>query len=212
MNNKIESYDNAVESIYDNRLQIFVDATFIDLHLLTLNQELLILKKSEAVEDIHTGNVHAIMEEMLDMQDLITDQNNKIDIRKREIEVLEEKGKQIQQRFLAAASDNKFYDFLRRIFKKKYKPPKIKDPNGTLFFIVLCAIFMYYLIADSESDSDSSSSSSSSGDDEDAGSIDSRDVGPIRLDDSVCPKGCDQTLYDLTFQLRSERYVYLQCN
>ncbi|GJQ65650.1 hypothetical protein Trydic_g7740 [Trypoxylus dichotomus] len=189
MDNKIKSYDNAVESIYNMRLQVAVDATFLDLHLLPLNQELLILKKSEAVEDIYTENVHSIMEEMLDMQDLTTDQNNKIDARKREIETLEEKGKQIQQRFLAAASDNKFYDFLRRIFKKKYKPPKARDPN------------------DSESDSDSSSSSSSDDDDEDAGSIDSREVGPIRLDDSVCPKGCDQALYDLTFQLRSERHA-----
>lgn len=132
MNKKIDSYDDAVEAIYNKRLQVAVDAIFLDLHLLTLNQELIILKKSEAVEDIHMGNVHTIMEEMLDMQDLITDQNNRIDVRKREIEILEEKGKEIQQRFLAAAGDNKFYDFLRRIFKKKYKPPKVRDPNGKL--------------------------------------------------------------------------------
>lgn len=140
MNHKIESFDNAIESVYNERLEISVNATFIDLHLLTLNQELLILKKSEAVEDVHMGNVHTIMEEMLDMQDLITDQNNKIEIRKREIEGLEEKGKMIQQRFMSAVSDNKFYDFLRRIFKKKYKPPKVRGPNGnkfSLFYILV---------------------------------------------------------------------------
>lgn len=130
MHAKIQSYDNAVESIYNRRLQVSVDAKFLDIYLLTLNQELLILKKSEAIEDVHTDNLHAIMEEMLDAQDLIADQTNKIEARKRDIEVLEEKGKAIQQRFLSATVDNKFYDFLRRIFKKKYKPPKVRDPNG----------------------------------------------------------------------------------
>lgn len=132
MNAKIQSFDDAIEDIYNMRLQVAVDATFMDLHLLTLNQELLILTKSEAVEDKYTEKVHAIMEEMLDMRDIIRDSNNKIEARKRDIETLEDKGKLIQQRFQAAAGDNKFYDFLRRIFKKKYKPPKVKGPDGMI--------------------------------------------------------------------------------
>lgn len=57
-----------------------------------------------------------------------------------------------------------------------------------------------------DSDSSSSSSSSSSDDEDDAASIDSNEIGPIRLDESVCPNGCDSSLYELTFTLRSKRH------
>lgn len=60
------------------------------------------------------------------------------------------------------------------------------------------------LDADSESDSDSSSSSDDS-EEEDTGSIDSRDFGIIKLDENVCPKGCDLEIYNMTFDLRSQR-------
>lgn len=51
-----------------------------------------------------------------------------------------------------------------------------------------------------------SSDESTETDEDDAGSLDSRDIGPIRLDESVCPKGCDKHLYDYTFELRNSRH------
>lgn len=39
--------------------------------------------------------------------------------------------KELQQTFINSAKDNKFWDFLRRIFRKKYKPPKVFNPDGT---------------------------------------------------------------------------------
>lgn len=66
-------------------------------------------------------------------------------------------------------------------------------------------IFTIHTILESESSSFSSESSSES-EEYDTGSIDSRDIGPIRLDESVCPKGCDRELYDYTFNLRNKRY------
>lgn len=35
-----------------------------------------------------------------------------------------------QAQFKKLVHDNKFADFLRRIFKKKYKPPRDKDDDG----------------------------------------------------------------------------------
>lgn len=32
------------------------------------------------------------------------------------------------------------------------------------------------------------------------------DIGPIHMDETVCPAGCDRNLYDLTFELRSRRH------
>lgn len=37
-------------------------------------------------------------------------------------------------------------------------------------------------------------------------SIASGDLGAIKLDESICPPGCRRDLYDLTFNLRSQRY------
>lgn len=56
------------------------------------------------------------------------------------------------------------------------------------------------------SESSSSSSESSTDEEEDAASIDSSDIGPIRMDENVCPTGCDRGLYDLTFELRDNRH------
>lgn len=66
---------------------------------------------------------------------------------------------------------------------------------------------MTVFFVDSESDSDSSSSSSEESEEEDAGSVDSRDFGIIKLDESVCPKGCDPEIYNMTFELRSQRHA-----
>lgn len=53
--------------------------------------------------------------------------------------------------------------------------------------------------------SESSTSSSDESDEEDGASIDSRDFGFFKQDLNVCPKGCEQAIYDLTVNLRSKR-------
>lgn len=51
-----------------------------------------------------------------------------------------------------------------------------------------------------------SSDTSTESEEEETGSLDSREIGPIRFDESICPKGLDRELYDYTFTLRSKRY------
>lgn len=51
----------------------------------------------------------------------------------------------------------------------------------------------------------SESESSSSSSEEDEGSLDSRDIGPIRLDPNICPEGCDVDIYNKTYDLRNTR-------
>ncbi|XP_026732455.1 uncharacterized protein LOC113497216 [Trichoplusia ni] len=62
----------------------------------------------------------------------------------------------------------------------------------------------------SVSDSSESESSSSSSDEEDEGSLDSRDIGPIRLDPNVCPEGCEKEIFDKTYDLRNTRHKHEQ--
>lgn len=57
-----------------------------------------------------------------------------------------------------------------------------------------------------ESESESESEESSEDENDDASSGDSAEIGPIFIDESVCPPGCDRRLYDLTFTLRSRRH------
>lgn len=55
--------------------------------------------------------------------------------------------------------------------------------------------------------SSESSDESSSDDEDDARSLDSADIGPVHLDENVCPSGCDRSLYDTTFELRRRRHA-----
>ncbi|KAK5643495.1 hypothetical protein RI129_007340 [Pyrocoelia pectoralis] len=185
MNNAMNKYDAKVVELSQNKIEVMRDCDLIDLHIISLNQELTILNAFESIENDLEAKVNANMVEMLDMQDEISVLAGSIDAYKREIEHLQEEEKAIQQQFLMAVVDNKFYSFLKRIFKKKYKPPKVYNPDES---------------------SSSSESSDSSESEQDAGSIDSRDFTVVRLDENVCPKGCDPALYDKTFELRTKRH------
>lgn len=133
MNQLIENYDDSLKQLVEERIQISVSASFIDLHLLKLHQELIVLKDFEIGEDTLQDKVNSKMVELMDMQDAIKELSNQIEIHKSEINALQESEKKIQSEFATAVTDNKFYDFLRRIFKKKYKPPRVKDPDGKFF-------------------------------------------------------------------------------
>lgn len=64
------------------------------------------------------------------------------------------------------------------------------------------------MYASDTSSESSTSSSSEESEEEDAASIDSRDFGFIKQDLNVCPKGCEQAIFDLTVYLRSKRYDF----
>ncbi|KAK4886372.1 hypothetical protein RN001_002643 [Aquatica leii] len=182
----VQQFDEKVVKLSQKKITVTRDGDLLDLYILTLNQELNILKKFESVEDALQNKVNSRIEETLDMKDVITSLINNIEGHKREIDRLQEEEKSIWQFFFIMVADSKFYDFLRRIFKKKYKPPKVYNPD--------------------ESSSSSESSESSESEQADAASVDSRDFGIIKLDENVCPKGCDPSLYDRTFELRTKRH------
>lgn len=123
---KIDKFNEKLQDLAEQKLKVEYDATFMELHKLKLHQELLVLKNFETFEDTLSDNVNTKLNEYLDMQDSIRDTSNKMDLCKQEILRLQEKEKKIQQQFMGAVAENKFFDFLRRIFKKRYRPPKIK--------------------------------------------------------------------------------------
>ncbi|KAI5642684.1 hypothetical protein NE865_05210 [Phthorimaea operculella] len=125
--------------------------------------------------------------EVKGVQDLVDDCEQRIEEHIADKETLAYQCEEIQRQFKKLVQDYKFADFLRRIFKKKYRAPRARDE-------------------DESSESESSSSSS----EEDEGSLDSRDIGPIRLDPTICPEGCDREIYDKTFEMRGTRHKWEQ--
>ncbi|KAK9870280.1 hypothetical protein WA026_006367 [Henosepilachna vigintioctopunctata] len=187
MVDSLEDFDDRLENLNNERAEALVDGFFCDLLIHKLHQELIILRDFEAHEEVLQEKVNSRMTNVLDMDDLIHDTKAQIEMENVSIEKNLEQQGLIQEQFNKLIHDNKFSDFLRRVFKKKYKPPKVKH-------------------ADDSSSESSSSSSSESDEEDDAKSIDSRDFGFIKQDLNVCPKGCDQEIFDNTIALRSERH------
>ena len=97
----------------------------------------------------------------------------KLENKKQDIEKLQEQEKALYATFASSLGENnKFENFLTRVFKKKIKRAKKK--------------------AQTEEGSDEDSEDDES--DDDFSSTDEDDSDAEELDDSVCPPGCDQVL------------------
>lgn len=124
MEHEIEVFDNAISDMIKESCKVKRMIYFIDAHLLTLNQELNILKDFEAVEEELSMKVNAILQELIDMEEIISKANKVIEERSRYLIQVQDKEKEINEHFQVVVQNNKFYKFLRRIFRKKYHPPK----------------------------------------------------------------------------------------
>ncbi|XP_056639556.1 cilia- and flagella-associated protein 44 isoform X1 [Diorhabda sublineata] len=190
MNKAIADFNYEIEEGKKARLPVHPQGNFVDIFILTLNQELNILKKFEDGEDYLQNKVNKCLLHVHNMEDEIDEEKSKkIDI-ENEIDLNHQEEQKIQEKFKHVTETSKYYDFLRKVFRKKYRPPK--------------------QTTDSDSDSESSSSSSEESEDDDGASIDSRDFGFIKQDLNVCPKGCEQAIFNLTVELRGKRHVIEQ--
>lgn len=181
----IVEFDEEVAQLSDEKIQLQLDLKFIELHLLTLHREILVLKTFEKEENIKSN----VAFELLKEKSLVQTNMNKITAEMEEkvveIRTLEGEVKQLVSTFLTTIAENKYYDFLKKIFKKKYRPPKVKTDD---------------------SDESCSSESASDSDEEEDKSLDSKEFNIVKLNENICPEGCDRYLYDKTFEKRAERY------
>lgn len=146
MKSMIKSYDDDFANLVAERHALFIHVVLLDLHILALQQELLVLTKFESHEDKLSNAVNTNMLELMNAQDTLVGINSKVEAHKAAIDILSEKEKQIQGQFYSSIVDNKFYDFLRKIFKKKYKPPREHDPDGNLIQTTIRNIFYFVLL------------------------------------------------------------------
>ncbi|XP_047346739.1 cilia- and flagella-associated protein 44 isoform X3 [Vespa velutina] len=184
--NTYKEFDKQLDELEEERLDIIAESIYMNLHLLTLHQEFIILREYEEKETLLRKNVDEKLEEEAAIIQKIHATSNKIERKKKNITKLQESIQDIAYEYLTSIQNNKFQNFLRKIFKKKYKLPKEHD--------------------DAESSSTTTTETSSEEDDE--GSIDSKDMGYIYFDENVCPVGCDKALYEMAFVMREKRYEH----
>lgn len=184
INARIVAFDEEIAQLSEERYEVEVRAKFKEIFLLTLNQELMILKDFEPFEDVMMDDVERKGTEVKQLSFRLSNINTEIDIQKRLIEEMQDSVRKIELKFKAACGDNKFTLFLRRIFHRSLNDFHQQQEDDD---------------AEENGENDEKSTTSS---------IESRHAKTKFLDESQCPKGCDRKLYDMAFQLRRERYEH----
>ncbi|XP_067210276.1 cilia- and flagella-associated protein 44 isoform X2 [Linepithema humile] len=172
--------DQKLDALEHDRLNIVGENVNINLFLLTLRQEYAILKEYETMENALNDQVNCNLEEIAAVRQKINTITDKIDVKTKEITKLYNQIKDISSEYMSLINNNKFRNFLCKIFKKKYKELKEEDETTT---------------TTTETSSDETDS------------VNSKELDFIYFDENVCPPGCDKTLYDLAFSTREKRYA-----
>nr|XP_048673682.1 cilia- and flagella-associated protein 44 isoform X2 [Caretta caretta] len=187
INELVITFDAELHLLRHQKLKLDTQMKCADLRHITWFEELLLLKNFEKHEDTLQERVNSLTNEVEEMQWKLDNYLSQMEDKKYEIAKLQEREKALYATFQASLGENnKFASFLTKVLKKKIKRVKKKDVEGD---------------RDEEEDSDEESDDESSleSDEEDSGSEDEV------FDDSVCPKNCDEALFENTLQLREKR-------
>ncbi|XP_031554688.1 cilia- and flagella-associated protein 44-like isoform X2 [Actinia tenebrosa] len=182
--NMMKKFDADLRTLRHDKQHLDVALKCADLRQVTLFEEYMLLKEFEKRENVYATKVNTKLTEKEEMQDKVEDCQMKLEAKKQDIEKLLDREKTLYTTFSTAMGENnKFENFLTKVFKKKIKRAKKK--------------------AQTEKGSDEESDEEDS--DEDLSSSDEEDSDAEELDDTVCPPGCDQALFDQVCQLRENR-------
>ncbi|XP_033981538.1 cilia- and flagella-associated protein 44 isoform X1 [Trematomus bernacchii] len=188
MESSVWQFDAELVLLRHQKLLLDWQLKLADLRELTLYQELLLLKEFERREDSMQENLSARTKEEISITSKLKEYNEQLEVKRADIVKLQEREKALHAAFHASlGEENKFEEFLTKVFKKKIKRVKKKEPTGNEE-------------EENEEDSDDDSDWDDDDDDFDSGS----DEEGAALDD-VCPPGCVPALFGNTLQLRERR-------
>ncbi|KAK3541496.1 hypothetical protein QTP86_027240, partial [Hemibagrus guttatus] len=188
MEEAVHAFDAQLHLLRREKSKLDVQLKLADLQHITLFQELLLLKESEKSEITLQERRNTYMQEERELRSKLEECKYQLEVKKRDIAKLHEREKMLVSTFQASLGENnKFADFLTRVFKKKIKRVKKKEKAGS-----------NEEEEDSEEDTDEESDWDSDEDDE---GLD----GAGGFDDSVCPPNCDPELFENTITLREHR-------
>ncbi|KAJ6662253.1 hypothetical protein lerEdw1_012416 [Lerista edwardsae] len=181
------TFDAELRLLRHQKLKLDIRMKTADLRHTTWFQELLVLKNYEKYENTLQERVNSLVSEEEEMQLKLSSYLAQIEEKKAEIVKLQDREKALYATFQASLGENnKFATFLTKVLKKKIKRVKKKIVEGEGD-------------EDEESEEESEEESSLESDEEESGSEDEV------FDDTVCPKNCDEALFENTLQLRERR-------
>lgn len=138
------------------------------------------------------------------MQDQSSLLQKEIDSRRISVLALTDQKKNIDTQIHNIISNNRYSDFLKQLFKKKFQ--QAKDNEGKdLHVLTKYELLHTTIFIDSNSSYDSLSMDSISSSKETDGN--SLHLPPINLD--YCPPGCDPQIYEDIIKFRASRYYSL---
>ncbi|KAG8038727.1 hypothetical protein G9C98_000282, partial [Cotesia typhae] len=176
-----EEIDEELDKLEKERLEVQADSIYSELNQLTLQQELIVLREFEGKENLMIKNVDDGICQQEIIERKIQKLNSSIEIKKKEVLKITEKIKELNRQFASMISENKFSEYLKKIYRKKFKLTRITDES-------------------------SESSSSDSSTDDNQLSTDDENFYHLTLDENTCPVGCDEDLYNSAFSMRAKRH------
>ncbi|RVE65424.1 hypothetical protein OJAV_G00116460 [Oryzias javanicus] len=179
-------FDSELLLLRQQKARLDIHLKQAELHLLTLFQEMIILRGFEEREASLQEKLNAIQEERRSNQSQLQGNSEQLKQRRSIIDKLQEDQRALSADLQASvAEDHHFEDLLTKIFKKKATHKKKEKQAGN----------------PSEEDSDDSVEDWDGCLDDDTEEEDGSD-----FDDKVCPAGCDPDLFKKTLQLREQRW------
>ncbi|KAK2818850.1 hypothetical protein Q5P01_024411 [Channa striata] len=190
MERSVFQFDSELMLLRHQKRRLDCQLKLADLCQLTFYQELVLLKEFERRENTLQEKLNERIRGENTLTSKLSECNEQLQLKHREIAKLQEREKSLNTALQALLGENnKFEDFLTKVFKKKVKRVKKKEQTVN---------------DEEEADSDENSDEDDDWDDDD--NYDSgAEEGEGRLDDSVCPPGCEPALFEKILQLRERR-------
>ncbi|NXT46065.1 CFA44 protein, partial [Pluvianellus socialis] len=187
INALVINFDAELRFLRHKKLKLDVQMKSADLRYITWYEELLILKSLEKHENVLQGRVNTLVSEQEAVQSKLNSYLAQMEDRKCEIAKLQECENVLYANFQASlGEDNEFAHFLTKVLKKKIKCMEEKEVRRETD-------------EEDQNEEENDGESSLGTDEENSGSEDEV------FDDSVCPKNCNEALFQNTIQLRQKR-------
>ncbi|NXE05802.1 CFA44 protein, partial [Lophotis ruficrista] len=187
INALVINFDAELRFLRHKKLKLDVQMKIADLRYITGYEELLILKNLEKHENLLQGHINTLISEQEAMQSKLDSYLAQMEDRKCEIAKLQECEKALYANFQASLGENnEFAHFLTKVLKKKIKCVEDKENEVEND-------------EEDENEVENDKESSLGINEENSGSEDEV------FDDSVCPKNCNEALFQNTIELRQKR-------
>lgn len=124
VDSRIDKFDAELNELKQTRLKTETDVKFLEIRLISLNQELCIVKDFERIENHLIDQVENGERQYAEVVKSMEDLNQEIIAHNRKIKNNSELMGQLNQQFSGSVANNKYTKFLSKVFKKKQPKEK----------------------------------------------------------------------------------------